>query len=134
MRIAAAALVVLATTGLAPGAEDCGAISDQAGMNACAAKAYKASDAELNALYKQIEGRLSDDPDRKKLFTASQRSWIAFRDAECAFASAGVAGGSAMPFVLDSCTKALTDKRVGDFKLYLSCEEGDLSCPVPAGN
>jgi hypothetical protein len=30
------------------------------------------------------------------------------------------------------CLDALTAKRVEDFKVYLKCEEGDLSCPVPA--
>ena len=41
-------------------AENCDNAADQATMNECADKAYKASDAELNKLYKRIhDGELS---------------------------------------------------------------------------
>ncbi|MBD9556958.1 lysozyme inhibitor LprI family protein [Ensifer adhaerens] len=133
------ALMVLAFTGLfaATGlarADECADASDQATMNACADKALKASDAELNALYKQIQGRLKDDADKTKLLVAAQRAWIAYRDAECDFASSGVAGGSAQPMITLECRDDRTQKRVADFKTYLSCEEGDLSCVLPPAN
>ncbi|HEV7308803.1 lysozyme inhibitor LprI family protein [Ensifer sp.] len=115
-------------------AADCAAALDQATMNECADKALKASDAELNSLYKQIVSRLKDDQDAAKLLVSAQKAWIAFRDAECNFSASGVDGGSAYPMVLLQCRDGLTRKRVEDFKTYLGCEEGDLSCPVPAAN
>jgi hypothetical protein len=32
------------------------------------------------------------------------------------------------------CADGLTQSRLKDFERYLKCEEGDMSCPVPAGN
>ena len=124
---------LLATTGAAR-ADECADASDQATMNACAGKALKASDAELNALYRQIQGRLKDDAEKTKLLVTAQRAWVAYRDAECDFASSSVAGGSAQPMVTLECRDDRTKKRVADFKTYLSCEEGDLSCVLPAAN
>ncbi|HEV7317261.1 MAG TPA: lysozyme inhibitor LprI family protein [Ensifer sp.] len=115
-------------------ADACADASDQATMNACADKALKASDAELNTLYKQIQGRLKDDADKTKLLVAAQRAWIAFRDAECDFDSSGVSGGSVQPMIVLQCRDDLTRKRIEDFKTDLSCEEGDLSCAVPPAN
>ena len=93
---------------------------------------YKAADAELNRLYQKIESRLSGDAAAKHKLVAAQRAWVAFRDAECTFAASGVEGGSAYPQVLEACLQDLTETRVENFNAYLNCEEGDLSCPVPA--
>jgi len=107
---------------------------DQAAMNKCADAAYKESDKKLNELYKQIEARLKDDADTKKLLVQAQRDWIKFRDAECGFQTAEAAGGSMMPMLVTQCMDDLTQTRVEDFEGYLNCEEGDMSCPVPAAN
>jgi uncharacterized protein YecT (DUF1311 family) len=96
--------------------------------------AFKRSDKKLNELYRQIEGRLKDDADTKKLLVAAQRAWVGFRDAECTFATSESAGGSVYPTLVASCKDALTQSRVKQFEAYLKCEEGDLSCPVPAAN
>jgi uncharacterized protein YecT (DUF1311 family) len=95
--------------------------------------AFKAADGELNTLYKNIERRLKDDRDTTQSLIAAQRAWIAFRDAECKFRASGVQGGSAYPMIYSQCLADLTKSRAGDFKRLLACQEGDLSCPVPAG-
>jgi uncharacterized protein YecT (DUF1311 family) len=105
----------------------------QAGMNICADADLKASDAKLNTNYGEIMKRLSEDADARKLLQESQRAWIAFRDAECKFSSSGVDGGSAYPMVHAQCLRALTDERTVQLGAYLECEEGDVNCPVPAG-
>lgn len=115
-------------------AADCGDKMTQADMNACFGSEYTASDKELNANYRKIEQRLFGDLDTKKLLVASQRAWIAFRDAECKFSASEAEGGSVYPTILAACLTALTDARNKDFETFLSCEEGDLSCPVPSGN
>jgi uncharacterized protein YecT (DUF1311 family) len=107
---------------------------DQAALNQCADAAFKESDKKLNGLYKQIEARLKDDADTKKPLVQAQRDWVKFRDAECSFQTAEAAGGSMMPMLVAQCMDGLTQSRVKDFEGYLNCEEGDLSCPVPAAN
>ncbi|GAA2857718.1 uncharacterized protein YecT (DUF1311 family) [Aminobacter niigataensis] len=104
----------------------------QTGMNICAGSDFAASDAKLNAAYGDIMKRLSESAHARKLLQDSQRSWIAFRDAECKFASSGVEGGSIYPMMQAGCLQGLTDARVAQLGAYLKCEEGDLSCPVPA--
>ncbi|MCV0395641.1 MAG: lysozyme inhibitor LprI family protein [Rhizobiaceae bacterium] len=104
---------------------------DQAAMTACAEQAYKSADAELNALYREIEQRLGADRDARHLLVGAERAWVAFRDAECTFASSGVDGGSAYPMVQSMCLGELTRKRGEELRQYLDCEEGDVSCPVP---
>lgn len=112
-------------------AVDCDNATDQATMNQCAAQQNKAADKELNALYRQITERLKDHPDSKKLLVGAQRAWIGFRDAECKFSASGVEGGSVYPLIYSNCITDLTKARVEAFKIYLKCQEGDLSCPVP---
>lgn len=131
--LATAALPFLLTLPAAQAAE-CDDPQDQATMNECAKMSYEASDAELNRLYRQIEQRLGDDADTKRLLIKAQRAWVSFRDAECGFSASAVEGGSAYPMTYNGCLDGLTQKRVTDFQQYLSCEEGDLACPVPPGD
>lgn len=128
-----AGLAILAATA-AQAADNCANANDQATMNECTDKAFRASDAELNMLYKQIQGRLKDDPDTAKLLVAAQRAWVGFRDAECEFSSSGVAKGSIYPMTVLQCHDGMTQQRIKDFQIYLKCDEGDTSCPVPAAN
>jgi uncharacterized protein YecT (DUF1311 family) len=113
-------------------AEDCSKAVDQTTMNECAGKTAKKADTELNTLYKQIGQRLKDNADAMKLLVAAQRDWVAFRDAECKFASSGVSGGSIYPMIYSGCAERVTKARIVDLSAYLKCQEGDMSCPVPA--
>lgn len=126
-------LLLLAPLLLAPlaQADECDSANTQSDMNQCAGKQFKAADQELNKLYQQINQRLKDQPESKKQLVIAQRAWVAFRDAECNFASSGVEGGSVYPLIYNNCITDLTKARVKTFKTYLKCEEGDLSCPVP---
>ena len=123
---------LFAFTPAAAPAEPCDASdSNQADLNECYSKAYKQSDTELNAVYRQITARLKDDPAAAKLLVTAQKAWVAFRDAECSFSTSASAGGSAYPMMQSICLDGLTVSRVKDLKSYLTCEEGDMSCPVP---
>ncbi|MET3793231.1 lysozyme inhibitor LprI family protein [Aquamicrobium terrae] len=119
MRLAFALLSILSTAGIVHASDD-------------PAADYQKADRELNNTFKQIEHRLSDDPGGKSRLVHTQRAWIAFRDAECAFQSSGEDGGSAAPLVIAACRAALTSERAAQLKTYLNCEEGDLACPVPS--
>lgn len=113
-------------------AESCDkADSSQSDLNQCYGKAYKESDTQLNALYKQITTRLKDDATTTKLLVTAQKAWVGFRDAECNFSTSRSADGSVYPMVQAICLDGLTTKRIEDLKSYLKCEEGDMSCPVP---
>ena len=131
---AAPAAATQAAASGTPSTADCSNASTQADMNECADKAFKASDAALNATYKQIEQRLKGSADAKKLLITAQRAWLAFRDAECAFATSGSSGGSIYPMVYSMCLDTVTQARTKGLQTYLSCGEGDASCPVPASN
>lgn len=98
MRLALTFLVLAGGMPVArAGADDCSNPSDQATMNVRADQAYKRSDAALNELYKQIMNRLKGDADTARLLVAAQRAWIAFRNAECTFATSEVRQGSVYP-------------------------------------
>jgi uncharacterized protein YecT (DUF1311 family) len=129
-----AAALILVTPSFVLAEQNCGDITNQTDMNICAGKAYAKSDAELNVLYKQIETRLKDDADTKKLLVSAQKAWIGYRDAECNFSSSTVTGGTAYPFISSTCLDGMTKSRIEDLKGYLKCPEGDMSCPVPPAN
>lgn len=112
-------------------ATDCGDADSQAEMNACAGAAFETADKELNVLYFQMRQRLTGETEALARLRDAQRAWVAFRDAECAFASGGVEGGSVQPMIRLMCLEQATAARVEDFRGYLSCVEGDLSCPLP---
>lgn len=133
MRVLTGLLCALAlTANVAHAQGNCANATDQAAMTACADRAYRKSDAELNRTYQAVAARLRNaKPLAEKLVTA-QRAWIAYRDAECNFSSANAAGGSVYPMVVSTCRDDLTKTRTETLKGYLSCEEGDLACPVPA--
>ena len=136
--ITAAAVLSLALTAGAQAQQqpkarpiDCAKAATQTDMSMCADQAYRKSDADLNAAYKEVNARLKDDKTAQTQFHAAQRAWLFFRDAECAFASGGTSGGSAYPMALSSCLDTLTQARTKELRAYLKCEEGDLTCPVP---
>lgn len=110
---------------------DCTNAETQMAMNECTGKDFKASDAELNAVYKEIMTRLKGQSEKIALLKDAQRAWIKFRDAECTFAASAVEGGSIYPTVRAECANDLTKIRIKQIKTFLACQEGDLACPVP---
>lgn len=113
-------------------AEDCGTYETQGEINACAGRNFDAADAELNGVYREVTHRLKDDAEGLGKLKSAERAWIAYRDADCAFAAMSVEGGSIYPMILLACREAATRGRIAALKGYLQCEEGDLSCPLPA--
>ncbi len=131
MRIVFAAAALLLAAGAQAQVLKCDQASTQTDMNLCADQAYRKSDADLNAAYKEVTERLKDSKAALTQLQTAQKAWLFFRDAECAFSSAGVTGGSAYPMVLSQCLDKLTQARTKELRAYLACEEGDTSCPVP---
>src|ERR1700722_20831748 len=97
-------------------AQDCANATSQMAMNVCADQAYRKTDAELNAVYKQINDRLKDDKETTKLLVSAQKAWLAFRDAECTFSTSASAQGSVYPMLVAQCRDGLTSKRIDELK------------------
>ena len=103
----------------------------QSDLDVCAAQKAQAADQILNKMYQQIVKKLGDDQNSVKNLVRAQRAWIVYRDAECRFsADDGPDSGSIYPFIADECIEDLTKERIKDFQYFLSCKEGDLSCPL----
>ena len=70
----------------------------QAAMNAQVRAEFEQADAELNKTYEALLAKLPDAESKQKL-KESQRAWLAFRDAEAAFAADQARGGSMAPTI-----------------------------------
>jgi uncharacterized protein YecT (DUF1311 family) len=127
MGIAAAALLSLPTVG----AEPCVNTATQSALTRCATEAYADAEAEMEAIYGQVAARLREEPSTAKLLGEAQSAWAVFRDAHCRFTTSGTAGGSIQPMLYAACLERITRARSKDLDAWLSCEEGDLTCPVP---
>jgi uncharacterized protein YecT (DUF1311 family) len=130
MRILSVAICFSIAAGPAA-AMDC-ADQTQLGLHKCADADFQRADKALNDAYREVLRRLGDDKYKKNLIAASQRAWVAFRDAECKFAVSSTENGSIYPMENLICLADETRKRTKAIDAYLHCEEGDLSCPVPA--
>jgi uncharacterized protein YecT (DUF1311 family) len=82
----------------------------QAQMNSCASLSATNSDKKLNHIYQQIQSRLNNFQQKKSL-TETQRIWIKFRDAQCAFEKSFYSGGSIASTIYYSCLSELTEQR-----------------------
>jgi uncharacterized protein YecT (DUF1311 family) len=125
MRLAAVVLLSVLPAMAAAQAVDCDNALTQADMNACAYQDWEQADAELNALWpkaraamKRLDSVLSDDlRGADAALLASQRAWIAFRDAQCRAEGFAMRGGSAEPMLVSGCLATLTRQRIEDLRL-----------------
>ena len=90
----------------------------QAAMNAQARAEFVKVDAELNRTYEALLAKLPDAGSKQKL-KESQRAWLAFRDAEAAFAADRARGGSAAPTIRYETITELTQQRTKQLKSHL---------------
>jgi uncharacterized protein YecT (DUF1311 family) len=70
----------------------------QVAMNAQARAEFVQADTKLNKTYEALLKKLPDGQSKEKL-KQSQRAWLAFRDAEAAFATDQTRGGSMAPTI-----------------------------------
>jgi uncharacterized protein YecT (DUF1311 family) len=90
----------------------------QAEMNRTAAKDFEKADAELNRTCATLMAKIPDAEGKEKL-KQSQRPWLAFRDAEAAFASDQARGGSLAPTIRYETMTELTHQRIKQLKVHL---------------
>src|SRR3712207_8174266 len=71
----------------------------QAEMNMCAAKKFKAADAELNRIYNRLVSRLADNAGQRERLKAAEVSWLKYRADNWDFEASRYAGGSIKPLI-----------------------------------
>lgn len=125
-----AALALLASTNAL--ADECKNPMTQLALNMCAAQETQAADKKLNQTWQQVIKRA--DPAQRDLLKKAQRAWISLRDADCEFIASATEGGSIQPMIYSECIGGKTREREAWLASFLHCEEGDLSCPLPAAN
>jgi uncharacterized protein YecT (DUF1311 family) len=98
-------------------ADPCANARTQLEMNECAIKEYKAADAELNRVYKEVIAALR--PEMQEKLRAAQRAWITYRDANCDCAAFEYTGGSIYPLMYYSCLRDMTITRTQKIRQLL---------------
>ena len=93
--------------------------------SSCLYNLYVKRDKELNNTYQKLVGLLKNPTTLKN----PQTTWIKFRDQSCEFETSGIDKvGSLYYYKQNACLVSLTEKRIADLKVYLSCV--DLDCPT----
>jgi uncharacterized protein YecT (DUF1311 family) len=100
----------------------------QSEIDAAAQQALRSVETQLKSAVATYRRRLGAP--QRKAFDESQRLWVDYRKAACAFQSSGIAGGSARPMVEASCLRDYAVARLKILHYLLNCQEGDLSCPA----
>jgi uncharacterized protein YecT (DUF1311 family) len=100
---------------------DCANAGTTVEMNFCADKDFRAADEKLNAVYKRVLARISEGDLEKpydrvsweEAMRASQRAWVAFRDADCKGAvPMEWSGGTGTTSAVLGCMAGKTDARI----------------------
>ena len=89
----------------------------QLDMNDDAIRAYEKVDKELNLVYKQVIGKMSEQ-EKTKIKTA-QRKWIKMKESSCTKEAAEYEGGSMYPMIYHDCLAIKTKKRLTELKKML---------------
>jgi len=117
---------------------DCSDASNTFQMNFCADKEFAAADAELNAVYKKALAKIAQSSgekpyDRKSweaALRASQRAWVAFRDADCkGLVPMEWSGGSGTTVAVLGCMIQLTQTRAKTLKEGFTEPDGPAKVP-----
>jgi uncharacterized protein YecT (DUF1311 family) len=130
-----AAFALCAAAGGAFGADaplyktrDCDKEMVQMEMNMCAGANLEAANMELNRVYQKLMSQQTDQKTKDELKDA-ERSWVAYRDKECAWEIGPQEdGGSIWPMAMSNCLQEKTDARIRELKEQFDCVEGDASC------
>jgi uncharacterized protein YecT (DUF1311 family) len=107
---------------------DCGQLTVQMEINACAGANLEAADAALNKVYRQVMGQRSDTASRDQLRDV-ERAWIAHRDRECALqVGPRESGGSIWPMEMSNCLEEKTATRIRELTKLRGCITGVSAC------
>ena len=94
--------------------EPCSEAQTQADMNMCWGSQYKAADATLNQVYRQLMGKLDDE--QKNQLKAVESAWLKYRDANCEFVGDQYKGGTMRPMIEAICLADVTKNRTTELR------------------
>ena len=92
----------------------CADPQSQAEINMCAGEKYKAADATLNQVYRQLVSMLSAE--EKLQLKEAQSAWLKYRDTNCEFVADQYRGGSIRPSILGFCLAEMTQNRTTELR------------------
>ena len=135
-RMPIAAAIALLAQGIAVPARadepvDCANATSTYEINACADKDLAKADAALNAAYQKALAKIAASDQEKpydpksweEALRASQRAWVAFRDADCkGLVPMAWAGGTGTSMEVLGCMTAKTDERTKELKERFDAE------------
>jgi uncharacterized protein YecT (DUF1311 family) len=107
-------------------AQNCGNPQTQMELNLCSYQDFQKADAVLNATYRQLMEKIS--PTGQASLRKAEKSWVAYRDNQCAFETLGTLQGSINAMMVNQCDTALTAAQTKRLDAQLHCQEGDPSC------
>jgi uncharacterized protein YecT (DUF1311 family) len=134
------ALAVFALAFPAAAAEpiDCSDARTTIEMNFCADKEFAAADAQLNTVYKEALAKIAQSDGEKPYdskswetaLRASQRAWLAFRNADCkGLVPMEWSGGTGTTVAVLGCMVQLTQARAKTLKERFTEPEGPAKVP-----
>jgi len=123
MRTISTAIVAMVLLSCGPSAssplypmQDCNKANTQFDLNQCAQANYDSADKKLNEVYHAAMDAAGDEASRTQL-RDSERTWIQFRDRECARqVGPREGGGSIWPMDLANCLEEKTAQRIRELR------------------
>ena len=94
--------------------DPCVSAQSQADMNDCWGREYKAADATLNQVYRQLVAKLDDD--EKAQLKSVEAAWLKYRDANCDFVADQYKGGTIRPMIDAMCLGDMTKNRTAELR------------------
>ena len=98
-------------------ADPCAKAQSQADMNDCWGREYKAADATLNQVYRQLLAMLDDE--EKSQLKEVETAWLKYRDANCEFVADQYKGGTMRPMVYAICLGDMTRNRTAELRTQI---------------
>jgi uncharacterized protein YecT (DUF1311 family) len=97
--------------------QPCEGYGSQAEASGCAYREYKAADAELNKVYRELFAKL--DAGQQEYLKKAETAWLKYRDANCEYEDSFYAGGTMRPMINSFCLSRVTRARTAELRLQL---------------
>ncbi len=103
---------------------DCSNAMQQQEMNRCIAEAARAAEADMNRAAAQVMRAFVADQggengEAARRLRDAQRTWLAYREAQCALAGVEALGGSLEPYLVGDCLKTMTEQRTVELMMMV---------------
>ena len=101
-----------------PDQDPCAKANTQYDLNQCNGEQYHKADARLNSIYTTIRDDLQGETDKTAItkLTATERTWIQYRDLHCDAARHQFEGGNIAPTIWAECMRLVTEHRIQELK------------------